>query len=95
MMHRAYRILAAGDHDYKGHRVKAMRQIKKAANLLGLDLRGDDRVRERQVLSDDRLREARGLLQNVLGSSEVNSQKGIADHINSAIKQIDAALRVR
>jgi hypothetical protein len=95
MLHRAYRILASGDHDYNGHRAKAKEQIKKAADLLGVDLRGDDRDRERQVLSDDRLREARGLLQNVLGASEVKNQKRIADHINGAIKQIDVALRVR
>ena len=39
MMHRAYRILAYGDHDYHGHRVAAMKQVKQAADLLGLDLR--------------------------------------------------------
>jgi hypothetical protein len=94
MMHRAYRILASGDHDYHGHRVKAMEQVHKAADLLGLDLTGDDKDHQKQVLSDDKLREARGLLQNVLGASEVKSQKRISDHLNAAIKQIDTALRV-
>ncbi len=41
MMHRAYHILATGDHDYKGHRIAAMRRIEAAAKLLGLDLSGD------------------------------------------------------
>lgn len=93
MMHRAYRILASGDHDYHGHRVEAMHQIKKAADLLGLDLSGDDRDHEKQFLSDDRLRDARGLLQDVRGASEVKDQKRITEHLNSAIKEIDAALR--
>lgn len=94
MMRRAYRILASGDHDYRGHRMAAMSQIHKAADLLGLDLRGDDKDREKQVLSDDRLREARGLIEHVLGASEVKSQKRIAHHVELAIKEIDLALRV-
>ena len=36
MLHRAYHILAMGDHDYKGHRVRAMRQIEAAVKMLGL-----------------------------------------------------------
>ncbi len=95
MLHRAYRILATGDHDYKGHRAKAMDEVKKAADLLGTDLRGDDKDRERQVLSDDRLREARGYLVNVLGASDVKNQKRVTRHIDAAIKQIDVALSIR
>jgi hypothetical protein len=94
MLHSAYHILATGDHDYHGHRVKAMEQIHKAADLLGLDLTGDDRDHQKQVLSDDKLREARGDLQSVLGAAEVKSQKRISDHIANAISQIDVALRV-
>jgi hypothetical protein len=95
MLHRAYRILASGDHDYHGHRVAAMSQIHKAADLLGVDLTGDDKDREKQVLSDDRLREARGLLQNVLGNADVKGQKRISHHVEQAIKEIDLALRTR
>jgi hypothetical protein len=95
MLHRAYRILAYGDHDYKGHRAAAMKEVKKAADLLGVDLSGDDRDRKPQVLSDDDLRQARGLLTQVLGASEVKSQDRIARHINGAIKQIDVALAIR
>jgi hypothetical protein len=94
MMHRAYRILATGDHDYHGHRIEAMHRIKKAANLLGLDLSGDDKDREKQFLSDDKLREARGLLQNILGASEVKDQKRVTRHLEAAISEIDTALRV-
>jgi hypothetical protein len=95
MMHRAYRILAYGDHDYKGHRAAAMKQVKVAAGLLGLDLSGDDRDREKQVLSDDQLRTARDLLTHVLENSDVKGQDRIARHIHNAIDQIDKALSIR
>jgi hypothetical protein len=92
---RAYLILATGDHDYKGHRVKAMHQIEAAAKLLGVDLGGDAKDRQKQVLSDDKLRDARGLLEIVLNSAEVKAQPRISKHIAEAIDQIDAALSIR
>jgi len=95
MLHRAYRILATGDHDYKGHRAKAMRQIEAAAKLLGLDLSGDLKDRQPQLLSDEKLHEASGLLANVLGSSEVKGQERISKHITAAINQINIALTIR
>ena len=95
MMHRAYHILATGDHDYKGHRIAAMRQIEVAAKLLGLDLSGDLKDKEKQVLSDDRLREAQGLLQNVLANADVKGQPRVVKRINAALNQINNALSVR
>lgn len=95
MLRNAYVILATGDHDYKGHRVKAMHQIENAAKLLGLNLSGNAKDRQPQPLSDAKLREAQGLLQNVLGSAEVKSQKRISKHIAEAINQINTALSIR
>jgi len=95
MLHRAYIILATGDHDYKGHRVRAMHQIESAAKLLGVDLSGDAKDRQPQPLSDAKLREAQGLLQSVLGASEVKSQKRVSKHITDAINQINVALTIR
>jgi hypothetical protein len=92
MLHRAYRILAWGDHDYHGHRAAAMKQVKQAADLLGLDLTGDDKHREMQVLSDDQLRNARDLLIHVRDSSYVKGQDRISRHVQSAIDQINKAL---
>jgi hypothetical protein len=92
MMHRAYRILAWGDHDYHGHRAAAMKQVKQAADLLGLDLSGDDRHHEMQVLSDDQLHEARNLLIQVRDSSYVKGQDRISRHVQNAIDQINKAL---
>jgi hypothetical protein len=93
MLHHAYRILASGDHDYHGHRMEALNQIHKAADLLGEDLKGDDKDREKQFLSDDRLREARDLLKNVRNAAEVKDQDRISHHIDLAIREIDLALR--
>jgi hypothetical protein len=94
MLRNAYFILATGDHDYKGHRAKAMHQIEVAGKFLGMDLRGEAKDRQPQALSDAKLREAEGLLQNVLGAAEVKSQARISKHITEAINQINIALSV-
>jgi hypothetical protein len=95
MLRHAYAILSTGDHDYKGHRVKAMHAVEAAADLLGMNIRGDNKDRQPQALSDATLREAEGLLQSVLGSAEVKSQKRVTKHIDEAIKQINLALSIR
>jgi hypothetical protein len=95
MLRSAYLILATGDHDYKGHRVRAMHQIEDAAKLLGMNLSGDAKNRQPQPLSDAKLREAQGLLQSVLAASDVKSQKRVTKHITEAIDQINIALSIR
>jgi hypothetical protein len=95
MLQNAYLILATGNHDYKGHRVKAMNQIETAAKLLGMTLSGDAKDKQPQPLSDAKLREAQGLLQNVLGAAEVKNEKRVAKHITNAINQINIALSIR
>ena len=95
MLQNAYLILATGDHDYKGHRMKAMHQIEAAAKLLGMNLSGDAKNRQPQPLSDAKLREAQGLLQSVLAASDVKSQKRVTKHITEAIDQINIALSIR
>jgi hypothetical protein len=95
MLQSAYLILATGDHDYKGHRVRAMHQIEAAAKLLGMNLSGDAKDKQPQPLSDAKLREAQGLLQNVLGAAEVKNQKRVTKHITEAINQINVALSIR
>ena len=95
MLRRAYRILATGDHDYKGHRVHAMHDVEAAGKLLGMDLAGDMKDRTPQPLSDDKLREADGLISQVLGAAEVKDQKRIVKHLNEALNQIHTALAIR
>lgn len=95
MLRRSYWILDSANKDYDGHRAKAMHQIKEAARMLGLDLNaGDDRARERQVWSDDRLRTADDLLSHVLNAAEVKGQPRISQHVSEAMNQIGLALRV-
>jgi hypothetical protein len=95
MLHRAYAILATGDHDYKGHRVKAMHAVEAAAKLLGVDLKGDAKDKQPQPLSDEKLREARGLIGQVMESAAVKDQKKVTKHLNEAFKEIDTALSVK
>jgi hypothetical protein len=95
MLRRAYHILATGDHDYKGHRAKAMVAVEAAGKLLGMDLRGDDKDRQPQVLSDEKLREAQGLISSVLASADIKDQKRIVKHLNEAVNQINTALTVK
>ena len=71
-----------------------MHQVEAAAKLLGLDLSGDLKDREKQVLSDDKLREASGLISDVLASAEVKNQKRVTKHLTDAINQINIALSV-
>ena len=92
ILHNAYHILATGDHDYHGHRARAMHQIEAAAKLLGLDLSGDLRDHEKQFLSDDKLREARDSISKVLASAEVKRQKRVTKHLSDAINEINQAL---
>jgi len=95
VLRRAYRILATGDHDYKGHRARAMHAVEAAGKLLDMDLAGDLKDRTPQPLSDDKLREAQGLITEVLGAAEVKDQKRITRHLKEAVNQINTALSVR
>jgi hypothetical protein len=95
VLRRAYRILATGDHDYKGHRARAMHAVEEAGKLLDMDLAGDLKDRTPQPLSDEKLREAQGLITEVLGASEVKDQKHITKHLKEAVNQINTALSIR
>jgi hypothetical protein len=95
MLRRAYGILAVGNHDYEGHRAKAMQSIDAAANLLGMDLVGDGYGGRPQPLSDERLREARGLLERVLRSAAIKDQARVAKRLKEAIDEISIALQIR
>ncbi|PWU09826.1 MAG: hypothetical protein C5B50_26580 [Verrucomicrobia bacterium] len=91
LLHHAYATLERADHDYKGHRHEAMKQIEAAAKLLGVNLHGDGKGHEKQGLSDEQLRAALGMLEQARG--EV---KGKAlHHVDNAIKQIHIALKIK
>ena len=87
----AYSTLEQADHDYKGHRKAAMKQIEAAARLLGVSVRGKGKGHEPQGVSDAQLRSAQGLLQQ--------AQSGLSGkplrHVNKALQQLSIALNIK
>jgi hypothetical protein len=90
-LRQAYWLLEQGSHDYKGHRAEAMEHIRKAGEIIGMDLHGDGYAGDKQVDSDERLRMARRDLKDVV--EETGGREH--EHIRIAIKEIDRALEVR
>jgi hypothetical protein len=91
----AFRLMKRADHDYDGHRVKAMHEVEVAGKALGLDLGGDIEDRERQWKSDAQMAEARRLLIHARDHLEAHDRDRVADHVEVAIKEINASLRDR
>jgi hypothetical protein len=87
----AYATLSQADHDYKGHRVKAMKQIELAVREFGGKISGKGRGHEPQGTSDAQLRAAQGLLQQAAGGLSKKALK----HVNAAIEQINVALSIK
>ncbi len=87
----AYTTLEQADHDYKGHRVAAMKQIEDAARLLGVNVRGDGKRHEPQGVSDAQLRTAQGLLQQAQAGLSGKALK----HVNKALQQLSIALSIK
>jgi hypothetical protein len=91
----AYRLLKEADHDYAGHRAVALEEIKAADRDLGIRLEGDLLEHERQWKSDERMAEANRLLRDARDKLEDHDRTRVAAHVEKAIKEIDAALKVR
>ena len=87
----AYATVAQADHDYKGHRVRAMKQIELAVQELGGKISGQGRGREPQATSDAQLRAAQVLLQQASSGLSGKALK----HVNAAIVQINTALAIK
>ena len=92
LLRQAYGMLSVADHDYQGHRARAMKQIEVAAQHLGVILRGDGRGHEPQATSDGQLRSAQAML--VQASGGLKEGQGLA-HLKLAIAQLNVALAVR
>jgi hypothetical protein len=89
----AFYLLKTANHDYGGHRKLAMAEVEAAGRGLGLELGGDLPERERQWQSDARLAEARRLLRHAREKLEKRDRDRVADRVEKAIREIDAALR--
>ena len=90
-LRRAYWLLEGADRDYKGHKGKAMEEIKKAAKLMDMDLHGEGYGGVRQPWSNERLHEARKALEDIVDTHHEREH----EHIWRAIQEIDKALEVR
>ena len=90
----AYDTLEKADHDYKGHRRRAMNHIEKACDLLGLPIKGDGKGREPQPVSDAELHEAQHKVEAVRHYI-AGSQPAIATELDAAIKEISTALTIK
>ncbi len=91
----AFRLLKTANHDYAGHRVKAMGEVEAAGRDLGLELGGDLPEHERQWKSDAQLVEARRLLRESRDKLEKRDRDRVAAHVEVALREIDAALKVK
>ena len=90
----AFHLLKKADHDYDGHREKAMKAVEAAGHDLGLELGGDLPDVERQWKSDAQMAEARRLLREARDKLEARDRDRVADRIQKAIDEINAALAV-
>jgi len=91
LLSQAYAALSVADHDYQGHRIKAMKQIEAAAKELGVSLSGDGHGKEQQGTSDAQLKNAQALLQQAIPTLTGKAQM----HVNKAIEQISTALSIK
>jgi hypothetical protein len=91
LLNDAYATLVQANHDYKGHRVRAMKQIEAALNVLGEKISGQGRGHEPQSTSDAQLRAAQALLQQAGAGLTGKALK----HVNEAASQISTALSIR
>src|SRR5579862_1380599 len=92
----AYRLLEQADHDYQGHRIKAMKHLHQAGRVLGVMLKGDGKNKEQQGTSDSQLKQAQTLLQQMNGSGASGKLHARAmQHVQSALGEIQTALSIK
>lgn len=87
----AYATLAQADHDYKGHRAKAMKQIDAALGEIGAKVSGKGKKHEPQGTSDAQMRAAETLLQQAGTGLSGKALK----HVQKAIAEINDGLAVK
>ncbi len=92
----AYRLLEQADHDYQGHRAKAMKHLHQAGKVLGVMLKGDGKTKEQQGTSDELLKQAQTVLQkfSASGASGARHNKAMT-HIQNALGELNTALSIK
>jgi hypothetical protein len=93
----AYRLLSQADHDYQGHRAKAMKHLHQAGRVLGVSLKGDGKTKEQQGNSDAQLKEAQATLQQMTANNNTGGQRHqrALQHVSSALSEISTALSIK
>jgi hypothetical protein len=92
----AYQALAQADHDYDGHRAKAMKHLHQAGKVLGISLKGDGHTKEAQGTSDSQLKQAQTILKQMSASSAGGKRHQRAmQHVGSALGEINTALSIK
>jgi len=91
LLNDAYATLAQAKHDYKGHRVRAMKQIELALGEMGGKITSTGKNHESQGTSDAQLRAAQGLIQQATAGLSGKALK----HANAAINQLNDALAIK
>jgi hypothetical protein len=95
MLQDAYVLLSQANHDYDGHRVKAMKSIHKAAVLLKVNLQAKGDVHENQGSSDEQLQKAQKILKQARTFAADRNQKKMVQHIDAALGHLSAALATK
>jgi hypothetical protein len=91
----AYVLLKVANNNYSGHRATALQEIEVAGRELGLDLNGRPSEHEHQLKSDELVAESGSLLREALGKLEARDRDRVAAHVDKAIQEINAALKVK
>jgi predicted negative regulator of RcsB-dependent stress response len=91
----AYYLLKTADHDYKGHKAKAIHEIEQAGHEIGMKFEGHISDHERQLKSDEQISAASGLLRDARDKMEASDRDKAATHLQKAIEEVDAALKAR
>jgi len=92
----AYRLLEQADHDYQGHRAKAMKHLHQAGRVLGVALKGDGKAGEQQGTSDSQLKQAQSVLQQMSANQASGPRHQRAmQHVQRALGELQTALSIK
>jgi hypothetical protein len=92
LIEQALNTLAMADHDYKGHRAKAMHALEAALKELGTDVADHGSGKQTQTVSDAELRAAQRQVAQASNIASAYGQTGVVDHLTHAVDEIGKAL---
>jgi hypothetical protein len=91
LLNDAYATLAHAKHDYKGHRVLAMKQIDAALGEAGAKVTSKGKAHEPQGTSDAQLKSAQDLVQQATSGLSGKALK----HAKDALTELSTALAIK